>query len=83
MPQGGLCGLVVSVTTLGMANHITLTDWLKRTGTSRAEFARQCEYDPSNLTKLLKGEVKPSLKVAVKIEQVTNGKVPATGWVAA
>lgn len=83
MPQGGLCGVVVSVTTLGMANHLTLTDWLEKTGTSRAEFARQCEYDPSNLTKLLRGAVKPSLKVAVKIEALTEGNVPASGWVSA
>ena len=65
-----------------MSNHLTLSEWLDAQAISRAEFARRCEYDPSNLTKLLRGAVRPSLDVAVRIERVTEGAVPATGWAA-
>ena len=73
---------MVSDTTLIMANHLTLSRWLEREAITRAEFARRCEYDPSNLTKLLRGTVRPSLDVAARIERLTEGAVPATGWAA-
>jgi transcriptional regulator with XRE-family HTH domain len=82
MPQRGLPCAVVSDTTLIMANHLTLSRWLEREAITRAEFARRCEYDPSNLTKLLRGTVRPSLDVAARIERLTEGAVPATGWAA-
>ena len=65
-----------------MSNHQTLSEWLAAQGVSRAEFARRCEYDPSNLTKLLKGKFRPSIDVAVRIERVTEGAVPVAGWIA-
>ena len=65
-----------------MSNHLTLSDWLTKQEISRAEFARRCEYDPSNLSKLLVGKVRPSLDVAVRIERITEGAVPVTGWAA-
>ncbi len=63
-----------------MSNHQTLSEWLDAQPISRAEFARRCEYDPSNLTKLLRGTVRPSLDVAARIERETAGAVRATGW---
>jgi transcriptional regulator with XRE-family HTH domain len=63
-----------------MANHLTLSKWLESSGVSRAEFARRCEYDPSNLTKLLAGKIRPSLDVAVRVERETGGQVAAAGW---
>jgi predicted transcriptional regulator len=81
MPQGGLSRAVVSYTTLDMTNHLTLAKWLKDNEITRADFARRCEYDPSNLTKLLDGRIKPSLEVAAKIDRLTDGAVPMAGWV--
>lgn len=65
-----------------MSNHLTLSEWLERSEVSKADFARELEYDPSNLSKLLRGKARPSLKVAVRIERITEGAVPATGWAA-
>jgi transcriptional regulator with XRE-family HTH domain len=80
MPQKGLPVVVVLFTTMPMANHLSLKAWLETSGMSAAELARQCEYDPSNLSKLLRGKVRPSIKVAARIEQITGGAVPIAGW---
>lgn len=82
MPQGGLSEAVVLFTTWVMANHLSLKKWLDDSGMSAAELARQCEYDPSNLSKLLRGKVRPSIKVAARIEEITAGAVPIAGWAA-
>ena len=66
-----------------MAIHEDLTKWLDDAPITRAEFARRCEYDPSNLNKLLKGTIKPSLEMAFKIERETGGAISASGWVQA
>ena len=66
-----------------MSTHQRLTDWLEKTGTSRAEFSRRCEYDPSNLSKLLGGTIRPTLEMAFKIERETGGAIPASAWVGA
>lgn len=74
---------VVSGTTSGMTTNHRLEAWLKQTGVSAAEFARRCEYDPSNMAKLLKGRIRPTLEMAFKIERQTEGVIPASSWVEA
>lgn len=83
MPHLDLRGGVVSYTTLFMNTHTRLAAWLEQTSTSRAEFARRCEYDPSNLSKLLNGAIKPTLEMAFRIERATDGVIPASEWVEA
>ena len=74
---------VVSDTTNAMDTHHRLVAWLKAAGITVAEFARRCEYDPSNTHKLLKGQIRPTLEMAFRIERVTGGAVPASAWVEA
>lgn len=66
-----------------MATHITLQSWLEANSVTAAEMARRCEYDPSNMSKLLKGTLRPTLEMAFKIERATDGAVPASSWVEA
>ena len=74
---------MVSYTTSAMTTHHRLDAWLKQTGTTSAEFARRCEYDPSNMAKLVKGRIRPTLEMAFKIERATDGVIPASSWVEA
>lgn len=80
MPQRGLRHVVVSVTTPDMEPRDLLQAWLKASDISAAELARKLEYDPSNMSKLLKGTIRPTLDMAFKIEGVTGGAVPAAAW---
>ncbi|TXH53903.1 MAG: XRE family transcriptional regulator [Desulfurellales bacterium] len=57
-----------------------LSAWLKSADITAAELARRCEYDPSNMNKIVKGVIRPSLDMAFKIEAVTGGAVPASAW---
>ena len=66
-----------------METHNRLQAWLKATGTPAAELARRCEYDPSNMHKLLKGAIRPTLEMAFRIERATDGVIPAAAWVEA
>lgn len=63
-----------------MPPHKALSEWLKRREIPAAEFARRIEYDRSNFHHILKGRIKPTLPLAHKIEQETNGDVPMSVW---
>jgi predicted transcriptional regulator len=82
-PLSCLRRAVVSDTTLIMETHHQLQAWLRSADVTAAEFARRCEYDPSNMSKLLKGTLRPTLDMAFRIERATDGKVPASSWVEA
>jgi len=67
----------------GMDTHYRLQAWLKAADVTAAELARRLEYDPSNLNKLLKGTIRPTLDMAFRIERATDGQIPASAWVEA
>jgi plasmid maintenance system antidote protein VapI len=54
--------------------------WLKQSEISAAELARRCEYDRSNMGKVLKGSIKPTLDLAFRIERATDGAIRAQSW---
>lgn len=56
---------------------MTLSDWLKRTKTTEAEFAREISTSRQVINHLIRGHNKPSLALLVRIERVTKGKVRA------
>lgn len=74
---------MVSDTTNNMETPQRLQSWLKAAKIPAAELARRCEYDRSNMHKILKGENKPSLALAARIERETGGAIPAADWIAA
>lgn len=58
-----------------------LASYLSARGISRREFARSLGVDPSTTSRLARGEMVPSLELAVKIEKLTRGRVKAAYWV--
>lgn len=64
-----------------MTTHNRLKSWIETNGQSVNEFARRVEYDHSNMHKLVKGVIRPSLDLAFRIERATDGAVPAAAWV--
>lgn len=81
MPRGDLQAGVVSYTTCAMEPHIRLKSWLEAANVTQAELARRLGYDPSNMGKLLKGLIRPTLDMAFRIEGQTGGVIPASAWV--
>lgn len=66
-----------------MEPHKQLADWLESANVSQAELARRCKYDPSNMHKIVKGKLTPTLEMAFAIDRETAGAVPASAWVRA
>ncbi|QCP88117.1 XRE family transcriptional regulator [Cereibacter sphaeroides] len=60
-----------------------LTASIKSSGMTREQFAAAAGISRSYLSLLEAGKKQPSLEVAVRIERLTNGGVPATSWVSA
>mgnify|MGYP000330001373 CR=1 FL=1 len=65
---------------LGMEN---LATYLNSRGISQREFARLLGVDPSIVSRLVHGLMRPSLELAVKIERLTSGRIKAASWVPA
>jgi len=57
--------------------------YLRDNSLRQAEFAAKVGATQGTISRLIKGDVLPSLDLAVKIERATAGVVPATSWVAA
>lgn len=55
--------------------------WIEESGRSREEIAAFIGVSDSMLEKLITGSATPSLKGAVKIEELTQGKVHCSFWV--
>jgi transcriptional regulator with XRE-family HTH domain len=64
-----------------MEPHIRLKSWLEAANVTQADFARRLGYDPSNMAKLLKKSIRPTLDMAFRIEAQTGGVIPASAWV--
>jgi len=58
-----------------------LATYLKAGGIKRNEFARSVGISAPYLTQILGGLKRPSLALAFRIEQITQGAVPASCWV--
>lgn len=52
-----------------------LKNWLIKNKIKMTEFAKQINYGKGNLSRIISGQIKPSLKLAVKIQQATNNEV--------
>ena len=57
-----------------------LKKYLKKNKLTIRKFAEIIEYGSGNLSAMLSGKFKPSLKTALKIEKATNGKVSINKW---
>lgn len=55
-------------------------EYITRSGLSRAAWAAKIGISRSYLSDLLNGKKDPSLRVAVDIERLTAGAVPASSW---
>lgn len=58
-----------------------LGTYLKEEGTSQRAFAEMIGADPSVVSRFIARTARPGLDLAVKIEDVTGGAVPARSWV--
>ena len=58
---------------------MTLTQYLKAEKITQAQFARRLSASQGTVSKLCTGR-RPSWDLAVKIEQLTHGKVPVAVW---
>lgn len=55
--------------------------YLHDSGSRQSDFAEKLGVTQATISKLSSGDAKPSLELALSIEQATNGKVPMTSWV--
>lgn len=55
-----------------------LTDWMKRRGLTARETAAQFGWDETFVSKIVRGERRPGLTNAVKIERETG--IPVAAW---
>ena len=59
---------------------MTLKEWLVGRMT-QDEFAKKVGKDRFRVNKLVNGKMKPNLDLALRIEALTSGMVPAESWV--
>ena len=66
-------------------NHIcamnTLEHHLRTTGEKQADFAARIGVRQGTVSKLVRGEVTPSLALAGRIDLATGGAVPMSAWI--
>ena len=55
--------------------------WVESKGKTKAELVEILGLSESTLGQLINGSISPSLKVAVKIEELTSHEVPCSSWV--
>lgn len=59
-----------------------LSEIISASGRTRKDWAAKIGVSAPYLSDLVNGKRVPSLAVAVRIERVTNGAVPASSWLA-
>jgi DNA-binding XRE family transcriptional regulator len=59
----------------------TLHDWMRRNGVRDAAVAKIVGRDRTIVNKIRRGELLPTLTIAIAIERMTGGEVPANSWV--
>jgi transcriptional regulator with XRE-family HTH domain len=57
------------------------SEYIRTSGQNRATWADRLGVSRSYLSDLLNGNKTPSLELAVQIERVTQGAVPAACWI--
>jgi DNA-binding XRE family transcriptional regulator len=67
--------------TCNVAGMENLSHYAKETGLSQRELARRLGVDPSIVSRLLNGQMRPGLELAVRIQRLTDGRVVASSWV--
>lgn len=55
-------------------------EFIKSSGLRQSEWAERIGCSRSYLSEILSGKKRPSLEVACRIEDLTEGKVPASSW---
>lgn len=63
------------------ARETKLSRWIDATGTTREAFATKLGVNRTYLDMLCRGARRPGLALALEIERLTRGGVPAAGWV--
>lgn len=58
-----------------------LASYIAQNRTTQAAFAAEIGVTQATVSKLVSGAARPSLEVAVRIERLTAGAVPASSWV--
>jgi len=58
-----------------------LAEFITRSGENQAAWAKRLCVSRSYLSGLVNGNKSPSLDLAVRIERLSGGEVPATSWV--
>jgi DNA-binding phage protein len=57
-----------------------LARYFRKSKRSVSEFARAVEADRSQIYRCMRGERRPGLVLALRIERATAGAVPASSW---
>lgn len=57
-----------------------LKQHIKSSGRPRADWARQLGVSEAYLSQLINNRKRPSLDLAIRIERITDGAVPARSW---
>ena len=73
--------LTVRCTLCNVAGMENLSHYAKETGLSQRELAKRLGVDPSIVSRLLNGQMRPGLELAVRIQRLTDGRVAASSWV--
>lgn len=60
---------------------MTLRDYLSGTRTRQSDFARLVGVTQATVSRLVSGAVVPTLELAARIKQATNGEVGFESWV--
>ena len=58
-----------------------LETYLEQQNLKQADFAKKVGVTPATVSRLLAGQLSPSLELAARIEDVTKRKVPMRSWV--
>jgi len=58
-----------------------LADWMRRNGVRDNDIAKVVGRDRSIVSRIRRGELVPTLSVAVAIERLTGGEVPTHSWI--
>jgi transcriptional regulator with XRE-family HTH domain len=57
-----------------------LSRWVDASGLTRDEVAIRFDITRPHLDRLCRGDRRPSLALALKIERITDGAVPVAAW---
>ena len=81
MAPGATSRLTGRCTLCNVAGMENLSHYAKETGLSQRELAKRLGVDPSIVSRLMNGQMRPGLELAVRIQRLTDGRVVASSWV--